>query len=67
MMISVVLFHQGTDGMRVVRDLCGVNPGKEGVAEGLERFPVGFLGRSIERALKQLAHKLYGKVMERMR
>jgi len=52
MMISVVLFHQGTDGMRVVRDLCGVNPGKEGVAEGLERFPVGFLGRSIERALQ---------------
>jgi hypothetical protein len=68
MMISVVSFQQGQDGMRRVRDLWGgVNPGKEGVAEGLERFPVGFLGGSIDGALAQLAHKLYGEVIERMR
>jgi len=67
MMISVVRFHQGQDGMRVVRDICGVTPEQEGVAEGLERFPVGFLGWSIDGALAQLAHKLYGEVMKRMR
>lgn len=64
MLISVVIFHQGTDGMRGVRDICGVNPGKEGVADGLERFPVGFLGGSIAGALAQLVHKLYGEVIE---
>jgi len=67
MLISVVIFQQAQGGMRVVRDICGGNPGQECVAEGLERFPVGFLGRSIEGALAQLTHKLYGKVIERMR
>jgi hypothetical protein len=50
--------------MRLMRDICGVHPGQEGVAEGVERFPVGFLGGSLAGALAQLAHKLYGEVIE---
>lgn len=67
MMISVVIFHQAQGGMRGVRDICGVNPGQEGVAEGLERFPVGFRGGSTEGARAQLAHKLDGEIIEWMR
>jgi len=33
----------------------------------MERFPVGFLGWSIDGARAQLAHKRYGEVMERLR
>jgi hypothetical protein len=67
MMIYAVIFQQGQGGMRGVRDICGVHPGQEGVAEGLERFPVGFLGGSIAGALAQLAHKLDGEIIEWMR
>ena len=67
MMISVVIFHQAQGGLRGVRDLCGVNPGQVGVAEGLERFPVGFLGGSIAGARAQLAHKLDSEIIEWMR
>jgi hypothetical protein len=67
MLIDVVRLPQGKDGRRGVRDIGEVYPGKEGVAEGLERFPVGCLGGRIAGARAQLAHKLEGEVMERMR
>lgn len=67
MMISVVIFQQAQGGMRLMRDIGGVHPGQEGVAEGVERFPGGFLGGSLAGALAQLAHQLYGEVIECMR
>ena len=62
-----VLGSNGAGKSTLLRIMAGQDDGYTGEARLTAGFTVGFLGGSIDGALAQLTHKLYGEVIERMR